>query len=374
MLSVRSQAKPDGAVEFGLGFFAIALAAAAMAGCAPIGFSVATVFLFAGPHNWIEARYFLSRLPARFGKFKQFFVWSFCGIALLTGCYISLMAAVHLKVLTGTAYSALLGFWDAAFVLWCVRLIVLSGRWRLSSSSGSAAQGLHRQGAEPLGSELLGSELRSSELRGSVLPGSNLSGLALPFGLLAISFALVFPAWFSLGLVYLHPLIGCWILDRELQRSKPSWRPIYHLCLSTVPLFLAAIWWTLRDAPPLGAVDLLTSQITKHAGSQVMPYASSHMLVAMHTFLEMVHYGVWLVAIPLVSAGWRNWQPGSIPIAHRSDQLRHLVPAIFVSSTFAVLALWVCFALNYSITRDVYFTLAMAHVLAEIPFLLKTIS
>ncbi|MFN8554408.1 MAG: hypothetical protein U0103_23265 [Candidatus Obscuribacterales bacterium] len=305
MLSVRSQAKPDGAVEFGLGFFAIALAAAAMSGCAPIGFSVATVFLFAGPHNWIEARYFLSRLPARFGKFKQFFLWSFCGIALLTGCYIALMAAVQLKVLTGTAYSALLGAWDAAFVLWCVRLIVLSGRWRFSSGSGPASPGSHLQGA-------------------------NSPGLALPFGLLAISFALVFPAWFSLGLVYLHPLIGCWILDRELQRSKPSWRPIYHLCLSTVPLFLAAIWWTLHDAPPLGAVDLLTSQITKHAGSQVMPYASSHMLVALHTFLEMVHYGVWLIAIPLVSAGWRNWQPGSIPIAHRSDQLRHMVPAIFV--------------------------------------------
>lgn len=354
MLSIRSQVKQDGAVEFGLAFFAIALTAAAMAGCAPIGFSIATVFLFAGPHNWIEARYFLSRLPARFGKFKQFFAWSFGGIALLTVAYITLMAAVHFKVLTGTTYSAWLGAWDTAFVLWCVRLIDLSNRWRLSSSNSDPVNVSHSPGA--------------------VLRGASSSGLALPFGLLAISFALVFPAWFSLALVYLHPLIGCWILDRELQRSKPGWRPIYHLCLSAIPFFLAAIWWTLHDASPLSAVDVLTAQITKHAGSQVMPYASSHMLVSMHTFLEMVHYGVWLVAIPLLSAGWRNWQPGSIPISHRSDGFRHVVPAIFVSSTFAVLVLWVCFALNYSVTRDVYFTLAMAHVLAEIPFLLKTIS
>jgi hypothetical protein len=42
------------------------LAAAAMiSACAPIALSMAIVFLFAGPHNWIEFRYFLSRLPAR---------------------------------------------------------------------------------------------------------------------------------------------------------------------------------------------------------------------------------------------------------------------------------------------------------------------
>ena len=39
----------------------------------------------------------------------------------------------------------------------------------------------------------------------------------------------------------------------------------------------------------------------------------------------------------------------------------------------AVIALWICFYANYPITRDVYFTLAMVHVLAEVPFLLRAL-
>ncbi len=321
-------------MEFAIGFIVLALAAASLTVCAPIAVSIATVFLFAGPHNWVEARYFLSRLPARFGKYKTFFTWSFAGIAVLMLGYVALMCALQMKALPGTAGSALLAVWNMLFVLWIVRLIVLSGQWQPDRDRG----------------------------------------LALPFGLLAISFAMAFPAWFGLSLVYMHPLIGCWILDRELQRSKPQWRSTYHGCLLSIPLFLTAIWWNLHNAGALPATDVLSLQITRHAGASVIPSMSSHMLVAMHTFLEMVHYGVWLIAIPLVSAGWKNWQPGSIPIAHRSPDFKRLVPAIFATSTFAVVVLWVCFALNYSVTRDVYFTLAMAHVLAEIPFLLKTIS
>jgi hypothetical protein len=37
------------------------------------------------------------------------------------------------------------------------------------------------------------------------------------------------------------------------------------------------------------------------------------------------------------------------------------------------LLLWLCFAADYATTRDVYFTVAMAHVLAEVPFLLRTL-
>ena len=41
---------------------------AALASLLPLQMSIVTVFLFAGPHNWFEARYFLMRLPARFGR------------------------------------------------------------------------------------------------------------------------------------------------------------------------------------------------------------------------------------------------------------------------------------------------------------------
>jgi hypothetical protein len=51
---------------------------------------------------------------------------------------------------------------------------------------------------------------------------------------------------------------------------------------------------------------------------------------------------------------------------------KKLIPVVFAVSSFATIVLWIGFVWNYSTTRDVYFALAMAHVLAEIPFLLKT--
>src|SRR5437899_11304431 len=56
----------------------------------PLQMSIVTVFLFAGPHNWFEARYFLMRLPARFGRSRNFFIVAFSGIGLLTLTYVSL--------------------------------------------------------------------------------------------------------------------------------------------------------------------------------------------------------------------------------------------------------------------------------------------
>jgi hypothetical protein len=40
---------------------------------------------------------------------------------------------------------------------------------------------------------------------------------------------------------------------------------------------------------------------------------------------------------------------------------------------FVVLVLWVCFGLDYGTTRHVYFTVALLHVLAEVPFLLRMV-
>src|SRR4030095_9477615 len=62
---------------------------AALASWLPLQMSIATVFLFAGPHNWFEARYFLMRLPARFGRSRNFFAVAFAGIFLLTVAYLA---------------------------------------------------------------------------------------------------------------------------------------------------------------------------------------------------------------------------------------------------------------------------------------------
>jgi uncharacterized membrane protein len=38
-----------------------------------------------------------------------------------------------------------------------------------------------------------------------------------------------------------------------------------------------------------------------------------------------------------------------------------------------VFLLWFGFSINYAVTRDIYFAVAIAHVLAEAPFLLRMI-
>src|SRR5436190_22546300 len=74
-------------LAFAVGFVALAIGAAGLAGALPIEFSLAAVFLFAGPHNWFEARYALGRLPARAGKLWGFFAVSAVGIVGLTIAY-----------------------------------------------------------------------------------------------------------------------------------------------------------------------------------------------------------------------------------------------------------------------------------------------
>src|SRR5437660_8464474 len=80
-------------------FAAILLAGAGLsavvASWLPLQTSIVTVFLFAGPHNWFEVRYFLMRLPARFGRSRNFFIVAFVGIGLLTIAYVSLPALYY---------------------------------------------------------------------------------------------------------------------------------------------------------------------------------------------------------------------------------------------------------------------------------------
>src|SRR5438034_23555 len=73
-----------GLIGFALGF---AVAACVLAGALPIRFSIVTVFLFAGPHNWFELRYFLARTPPRWGPLAPFFAIGIGGVLILTGLF-----------------------------------------------------------------------------------------------------------------------------------------------------------------------------------------------------------------------------------------------------------------------------------------------
>src|SRR5580692_4120021 len=98
-------------LAFGLTALGVALAAALLAGWVPVRFSIVTVFLFAGPHNWLEFRYFLTRMPARWGRLRSFFLSAFAGMFGLTAAYIG-MTSLH-------AYSLLNDdLWDLLYPTW----------------------------------------------------------------------------------------------------------------------------------------------------------------------------------------------------------------------------------------------------------------
>jgi hypothetical protein len=146
--------------------------------------------------------------------------------------------------------------------------------------------------------------------------------------------------------------------------------------------------WQLRSdgcdaigvAAPQGARRRFASIVgrvrpSRHAGSEILRGVSSHLLVATHAFLETVHYSVWLLALPLVGmrrGGDAPWQVESLPLVrHPRRGWPRVIRAALVVSAACVVLLWLAFLADYPTTRDLYFTLAMAHVLAEAPFLLR---
>jgi hypothetical protein len=217
---------------------------------------------------------------------------------------------------------------------------------------------------------------------------------AIPVALGLCSLNWLAPEFFSLGIVYLHPLVALWFFDRHLARTRPDWLTTYRRCLCLLPLLLGGMLWQLARTPALSDDNGLFWRITQHAGAQLLPNISSHALVATHVFLEMLHYGVWLVALPLIApleklGGTRQeqekasnhspkptapagfWNLKAVPLARHPRGFPKLVASALIFGVFLVAILWFGFSVDYATTRDVYFTIAIAHVLAEAPFLLR---
>ncbi len=307
----------------------------------PLQFSVITVFFFAGPHNWFELRYFLMRLPVRFGKSRNFFLTSFAGIGCLTLVYAALPVLYAFNLWPDYAWPMILASWNTVLLLWLGSLV-----W----------------------------------LRGKQKPGHDWSW-AIPITLGLCSINWLVPEFFSLAIVYLHPLVALWFLDRHLRRTRPAWLGAYRRCLWLLPLLVAGMVWQLARTPALPDDNGLFWRITQHAGAQLLPNISSQLLVAIHVFLEMLHYGVWLIALPLIAPlakstetfreRRRIWDVQTVPLARHPLGFPKLVVIALGFGVFLVAILWIGFSVDYATTRDIYFTVAIAHVLAEAPFLLK---
>jgi len=324
----------SGASRFAMATLSFLILSLALTALLPITMAIAIVFLFAGPHNYFEVRYFLSRLPARTGRLTPFFLISFIGIILLS---VSLPLISHLPVwlrLNHVGALITVSCWNAMFIAWCGLLTIM------------------RSGQPPR---------RNWDLTWPVCLG-------------IFSLTLLQPVLLPLALVFAHPLMGLWVLDRELLKSKPSWSRTYRYWLLALPVLVLCLWLSptgQQEAKLLEITPQLRTQIHQHVGGSMLTFLDARKLVATHAFLELVHYGVWILAIPAASGRVLFDSFQNIPLMRRSSRSRRVVGFLLVAAAAIVFILWVGFVVNYEVTRSIYFTVATVHVLAEVPFLLR---
>ncbi|HEX3100502.1 MAG TPA: hypothetical protein VHQ01_01850 [Pyrinomonadaceae bacterium] len=311
-----------------VGFCAIA---AVLIGAAPLQASIVTIFLFAGVHNFMEFRYFAARMPLRWGRSRLYYTVGIGGVIVLAAAYLTLYFASGNWMWSLDSWATFSATWNTAFVLWLGVLFYLRGKQRPKSDWA----------------------------------------WAFPAAFLLAALAWLVPQYWSLSLVYIHPFVAMWFLERQIRRTKPEWLRAYHYCLALIPLFLVAIWIAFAGRPNLSEETNLFWRITRHAGSQILPGISSHVLVATHVFLESIHYAVWILLIPLVDRRAVPWKLSEIPLFANAKGFPKIVLAALALSLVIVAVLWGGFAIDYTTTRDVYFAFAIAHVMAEFPFLVK---
>ncbi len=315
-----------------LGVFVLACAlAAGLIGSFPLQLSIVTVFLFAGPHNLMEFRYFAARMPVRWGRSRVYYSVGIGGVLLLTAAYLTLYFASGNWLWSPESWAVMTSVWNTAFILWIGALVYLRGRQR---------------------------------------PRSDRSW-AIPAVFFLAALTWLVPQYWSLSLVYLHPLIAIWFLERQIRRTRPEWLRAYHCCLLSIPVFLVLFWITLSGRPNLTEETNLFWRINQHAGAEILPFISSHLLVSTHVFLESIHYFVWLLLIPLVDKRAIPWRLRDVPMFGSSKGYPRVFSSLLAFGTLAMILLWIGFAFDYTTTRDIYFAFAIGHVLAEFPFLVK---
>jgi hypothetical protein len=274
-------------------FVLFAALAALLAVAAPLQLSFGAVWLFAGPHNWMEARYFLGRLPSRLLVGKRFVLTAAAGTALLGLAFVLAPPS---------------GLWFTGFGLWTLLLLQFAGR--------------HHPALAPL-------------------------------VLTAIALAWRHPGEACIALLFLHQLAALYFLFRHTARRWPQRRLTpYAAALTALAFAVVALHWNTPGLPSIQSFA-------------VLPLAAP--FVALHAYLELLHYGAWIVALPAANAASKPWQWRRIPLARRCPSA---VAGVLAAGLAAVVLLWAGFAFDYPTARSLYFSIAIFHVLAEVPMLI----
>jgi len=102
--------------------------------------------------------------------------------------------------------------------------------------------------------------------------------------------------------------------------------------------------WQLARTPSLADDNGLFWRITQHAGAELLPNVSSHLLVSTHVFLELLHYGVWIVALPLIAPPVPCGASERFRLARHRRGWPKLIGAVLVCGLFLVALLWIGFS------------------------------
>jgi len=304
----------------------IVICSAFLAGSTPFWFTVAIVVLFGGPHNYSELRYALSRFPSRFGPLRPFFITSFAGVALLYLTEVALVLVTNTNTISTAQAWILLLTWNELFIAWILALSILR---------------------------------YCKHDRQSVITNCAIALIGSWANILS-------PQMFTIAMTYLHPMLGLWLFERELRRTKKSWLSAYHRCLQAVPLAVAGlIWWhagTMTDAMSMKAIQT-------GLGTQLFAGPSPVMLLAVYGFLQMMHYAVWVLGMPIATNSWTRWRLEQTALLRDRSELRSFALYAVGCISIGVPLLWLGYRLNYAFTNDLYMVLAMLHVIAELPLI-----
>jgi hypothetical protein len=136
---------------------------------------------------------------------------------------------------------------------------------------------------------------------------------------------------------------------------------------------LGWLWWRFANEPSLGLDDRCWIGGIECDGMEIFPGVSSRFLVAALAYLVMLHYCVWVMAFPLVARDGTPWRLRTIPLAWRSKSWRIGVACLLAVGAVGVVLLWGCLLADFPLTRDVYLMASVMSILAEAPFLLRTL-
>src|SRR5438045_7842365 len=100
------------------GFLLACAVGAFIIGAAPLQMSIATIFLFAGVHNFMEFRYFAARMPLRWGRSRLFYTVGIGGVMVLAAAYLTLYFASGNWMWSLDSSRTLTAAWNTSFVLW----------------------------------------------------------------------------------------------------------------------------------------------------------------------------------------------------------------------------------------------------------------